>query len=118
MSLSHWDSHYQAELQQYSQLEYQVSLQIEKDFMLEGLAFQADENATFATIYNQLYPLVKQFIETQFTTLTRLLYRIDISENKVANHMQKEPDSAKAISQLILKREIEKVILKKQYSAK
>ncbi len=95
-----------------------VRQQIQKDFGLEGFQLEFDVPDDLGNIYVKLHDRITQFVQQDFNGLMRLLYRIDISETKVQKQMDLIPDdTARAISELIIKREIQKVILRKQFSA-
>jgi hypothetical protein len=113
-----WHSEYAQLLKQYPDLTELVWKQIQKDFAMEVLPLPEKEVTTLDEAYAVIYPEVKHFIEFQFASLMRLLYRIDISETTVRKQMDVMPyDTAQAICTLILQREIQKVILRKQYSS-
>jgi hypothetical protein len=101
----------------YPDLIEQVWAQVLKDFSLEAMDITESEVATLDDIYHNVYPEVLRFIKFDFNSLMRLLYRIDISEFSVKKQMDLMPnDTAEAISTLIVKREIQKVVLRKQFS--
>ncbi|MGB0390965.1 MAG: hypothetical protein ACPGRC_08565 [Salibacteraceae bacterium] len=105
-------------LEKYPDLVLLVWAQIQKDFLLEAIEIENKSISTLDDIYEILYPLIGSLITTNFNSIMRLLYRIDISESKVKKGMDLMPDdTGKAISTLILKREIQKVLLRKQYSS-
>lgn len=103
---------------QYPDFVLLVGQQIHKDFSLEGLEIVHDQTDDLHTMYQRVYAQVTHFVQSDFNALMRLLYRIDISEGKVQRQMDLIPDdTARAISELILKREMQKVVLRKQFSA-
>jgi hypothetical protein len=62
---------------------------------------------------------INEMILTDFPGLVRLLYRIDISEKKLKELTLGRPqeETAKAIASLIIERQLEKAMLRKQYRA-
>lgn len=112
-----WQEEYQEALDKYSDLVAVTWKQIQKDFAMEAIGLKDAEITALNDIYEALYPHVTQLIQFDFNGVMRLLYRIDISEQKVKRQMDLIPDdTARAISILIVKREIQKVVLRKQYS--
>lgn len=113
-----WQSNNQEALAQIPNLVELVWQQVNKDFGLEALTLPAFNVQTLDDIYYQVYPEVSRFIAYDFNAMMRLLYRIDISELKVKKQMALMPDDTpKAITTLIVQREIQKIVLRKQYSA-
>ena len=113
-----WQDEYQDALEKYSDLVSLVCKQIQKDFYMEAMDLKEAEIVFLIDIYDALYPQITQLIQFDFNGVMRLLYRIDISEQKVKKQMDIMPDdTAKAICILIIKREIQKIILRKQYSS-
>lgn len=112
-----WQNGNQEVLNKYPGLVLSVWQQIQKDFSLESLPIHDTLVSTLDDIFNEVYPQVDHFIKHDFNALMRLLYRIDVSENSVKKQMDIMPDdTALAISTLIVKREIQKVVLRKQFS--
>jgi hypothetical protein len=112
-----WVDENQKWITQYPDFIQLVGKQIHKDFSLEGLNIEYDVFDDLNRMYQKVYVQVTHFVQNDFNALMRLLYRIDISEEKVQRQMDLIPDdTARAISELILKREIQKVVLRKQFS--
>ena len=91
--------------------------QLNKDFLLANIDYIIAENSTPIELKQHLYLLIEKLINTQFDTFLSLLYRIDISENKI-KHLPKENFEVyiATVSFLILKREWQKVWFRKKYS--
>ncbi|MGH2565124.1 MAG: hypothetical protein ACRDE5_11460 [Ginsengibacter sp.] len=72
------------------------------------------------TIRFQLINLINELIKNDFPSLIQLLYRIDVEEKKLKKLLQDNPgsDAATIIADIIIKRQIQKVITKKQFKAK
>jgi hypothetical protein len=118
MKALQWQESNQEVILKYPDLTELVWLQVQKDFSLEAMAISDTKVSTLDEIYALVYPQVENFIKYDFNSLMRLLYRIDISENSVKKQMDLMPeDTAQAISTLIVKREIQKVVLRKQFSS-
>jgi len=69
-----------------------------------------------ATLYNQLVAQINTLIKDDFEKLVQLLYRIDVSEQKLKMLLQNNPneDAAKLIASLIIERQIQKIELRKK----
>lgn len=113
-----WQDSHQDVIQKYPDLISLVWAQVQKDFSMEALDLTVAQVATLDDVYRILYPEITKHIQYDFNAVMRLLYRIDISELKVQKQMDLMPDdTAAAISSLIVKREIQKVVLRKQFSS-
>jgi hypothetical protein len=95
--------------------------QLKKDFETCAL------NSDFIDNLPQQYDLLKLAIMQELTpllnnnsTLQNLLYRIDISEFQIKNYAQTKSNISfnEILSELIIKRILQKVILKKKFSPK
>lgn len=118
MSALSWMDENQKWIAEYPDFLSLVQKQIQKDFGLEGFPIELDSSENLESTYFKLYAQITGLVQQDFNGLMRLLYRIDISEIKVQRQMDLIPDdTARAISELIIKREIQKVILRKQFSA-
>jgi len=118
MGTVQWQESNQELVVKYPDLTEQVWAQVLKDFSLEAMEINESKVSTLDDIYRNVYPEVSRFIKYDFNSLMRLLYRIDISELSVKKQMDLMPnDTAEAISTLIVKREIQKVVLRKQFSS-
>lgn len=91
----------------------------EKDFQLDRGYLNLVEHSTFS--YDQAYlkimRVVEDLLERDFSTLINTLYRIDVSEEQLKNALAKSSDNpAATIADMILKRELQKVITRRKYS--
>lgn len=117
MSELSWIQENQKWIIQYPDFLDLVREQIKKDFLLGGFEIEFDSTGDLQGIYFKLYDQITRFVQHDFNALIRLLYRIDISESRVQKQMDLIPDdTARAISELIINREIQKVILRRQFS--
>ena len=68
-------------------------------------------------IREQLISLINELINTDFHALVQLLYRIDVDEKKLKQHLQEhtDSDSASIITDLIISRHLLKIATKKQF---
>ena len=112
-----WQNDHHDVLSKYPDLVKLVWAQVQKDFSLEAMEITGANVNSLDEIFAKVYPEVSNFIKFDFNALMRLLYRIDISEYSVKKQMDLMPDdTSNAISTLIVKREIQKVVLRKQFS--
>lgn len=94
--------------------------QLKKDFESAGVnagfteQLPCDFEAMRQIIIAELEPMLK----TGGTLVSSLLYRIDISEMQLRNYQDSHPDLSfpETLAELIIKRILQKVILKKTYS--
>jgi hypothetical protein len=92
--------------------------QLVKDLSLIGeeIDFDALQTNAYINLYNKLKQLIVQFIETDIQSLMNMLYRIDIGEKAAKSALLKESgDKVDLLAQHILKRELQKVLLKKEF---
>ena len=78
-----------------------------------------DENPT-AKIREELIHLINELINKDFYALIQLLYRIDVSENKIRLYLNENSvnDSAPVLADLIIERQIEKIESRKKFTQK
>lgn len=92
--------------------------QLKKDFEGSGLSaeFTGDLPREFNDLKNSVLGEVKRVISK--SALPALLYRVDISEKQLTDYQKKNSALSfeEVISELIIKRVLQKVILKKRFS--
>ena len=95
-----------------------VLLQIQKDFSHYGDEIHVDSSElTWQKLFDQLQMLLLRWIESDFNQLLTVLYRVDISEKELKKNMlSSEYDSSELIAELIMKRELQKVLLREHFS--
>jgi hypothetical protein len=74
------------------------------------LAIELPEKIALTDLEEKLAAHINYLIEKDFGKLVSLLYRIDISENKLKNllHIYADENAGKIIAQLIITRQLEK----------
>jgi hypothetical protein len=84
------------------------------------LSIDLSEQINEQQLISQLETYVNQLIVHHFEQLVSLLYRIDVSENKITQVLQQQAgeDAAKLITRLIIERQLQKVASRKQYTRK
>jgi len=92
--------------------------QLEKDFLLIGVSFDIQKPvADYKTLFAYTYNFVNAINERNPQFILNLLYRIDLQEEKVQEEMQKTKLSfSQMLSELIVKRELYKVVLREKFS--
>jgi hypothetical protein len=100
-----------------------VIAQINKDFRLQGFEvnFSGQGETAYAELSEQLAPVIDYMLEYQPDKFWNLIYGIDLSEAKVKQILFGKEEVTNAIGQLtdlILKRELQKVVIRYHYSGK
>ena len=92
--------------------------QLEKDFLMIGVNFDVPKPIlNYSSLFNFTFNLVDALNEKDSQKILNLLYRIDLSEEIVKNEMQKTDfNFSKMLSEMIVKRELYKVIIRKKIS--
>jgi len=94
----------------------QLVAQVNKDFSLIGIDFQFKEIITLKEFLQQFNSIIIELIDNNFELFLNLLYRIDLSENKIKTIIKNNSDSFYAkVSFEILKREWQKVWFRLNY---
>ena len=99
-----------------------VVKQIKKDFNWFSfeIAFKGGETSPYQELYEQILPLIDELLNDDYPKLMAMLYRIDLDE-EFLNRKLKESEHAdtdEVITDLIIKRELQKVIIRDMYSSK
>lgn len=101
----------------------EVVAQVNKDFRLQG--FEVEFSGTGETAYQelseQLKPVIEYMLENQTEKFWNLIYGIDLSETKVRHILfgnDENIDALQELTDLILKRELQKVVIRLHYSGK
>lgn len=99
--------------------------QVIKDFAMNGMeitpiAIRVSENSdsAYSELFSQILPQIEKLQKENFQNFYSLMYRIDISEGQIKKAMEQAKDRsfAEVISDLILKRELIKVVTRKRFS--
>lgn len=94
--------------------------QIKKDFSIFSLdvSFSGNRDNAYQELFDQVHPHIKKLAEANYEKLLTLLYRVDLNEARLKKELlaRKEEEPAKIIADMILKRCLQKVILRKLYS--
>ena len=98
-----------------------TAAQTQKDLSQFNLDFilQTDE-LHFDALMDTLRPIIQDLLQNNREKIVQLFYRIDVAENKISDALEldKFDDSVEKICQIILLRELKKVVIRKHYSPK
>lgn len=102
----------------------ETAQQIIKDFGMVGLKiprvlWAGNTNNAYAELFSQILPLIDKLQKENFQKFYILMYRIDISERQIKKAVEQTKDKSfsEVVTDLILKRELLKVVIRKNYSA-
>ena len=100
----------------------ETAQQIIKDFGMVGMEikFSGSAENAYLELFSQILPLVDKMQKENFQSFYNLMYRIDISEIQIKKAVEDSKDRSfsEVVTDLILKRELLKVVFRKQYSGK
>lgn len=94
----------------------EVLQQLQKDFELSGLAFELEEFIVPKDLIKVIYQQIYYLLATNFDGYLQLLYRIDVAEQKSVTQGDTIELIAQKSTYYILRREYQKVRLRKKYS--
>lgn len=96
--------------------------QIKKDFNWFSfeITFTGKEESPYQELYAQILPLIDELLNDDYPKLMAMLYRIDLDEDFLNSKLKEaaHADTDEVITDLILKRELQKVIIREAYSNK
>ena len=95
--------------------------QIIKDFDMFGMELKFSGNAynAYEELFDQIEPHIKKLIDTNQSKFMGILYRIDLSDDQLKKAVQEnatEPFSV-IVTDLIIKRELQKVVIRNHYKS-
>ena len=101
-----------------NELLIQTNFQLEKDFLNIGVNFDIQKPVIdYKQLFSFASTLVSKLNERDPKRVLNLLYRIDLSDEKVQSEMQISTLTfPELLAELIVKRELQKVIMKNYYS--
>lgn len=93
--------------------------QIIKDFDMFGLEIKFSGNAynAYKELFEQIEPHINQLIHFNQQKFMGILYRIDLSDEQIKKAVENNSSESFSviISDLIIKRELQKVVIRNQY---
>jgi hypothetical protein len=101
----------------------EVVAQVNKDFRLQGfdVEFSGEGETAYKELTDQLKPVIEYMLENQTEKFWNLVYGIDLNESKVRRILfgnDENIDAIHELTDLILKRELQKVVIRLHYSGK
>ena len=94
--------------------------QIQKDFSFFDItiSFKESKQDAYTQFVQQILPRIKQLIKSDYQKFYSLLYRVDISETQIKKESAANIDMPfeEIITRLIIKRCLQKVVLRKLFS--
>lgn len=95
--------------------------QIIKDFEMFGMEIRFSGNAynAYEELFEQIEPHIRKLIDSNRSKFMGILYRIDLNDEQVkkaVNENSSEPFS-EIITDLIIKRELQKVVIRNHYKS-
>lgn len=89
--------------------------QVQKDFAMYGfdIEFSGDAATAYDELFVQVEPIVAKAMDQRSAKLQELLYRIDVSEQRVREAALADEPWSQSITRLILWRELQKVVIRK-----
>ncbi|MGB3151221.1 MAG: hypothetical protein WBB27_11205 [Maribacter sp.] len=93
-------------------------VQIQKDFLLANITFGVKTDMTIGDLKGLLHEKIYLLIMERFDSYLNLLYVIDVPEKAFKEiEVTDAVEVSKQVSFLILKRELQKILLKEKYSS-
>lgn len=97
-----------------------VIAQLEKDFQTSGLEWNPGINSAsdYFSLSEKLIPHINRLLDRHYESLLQLLYRVDISEAQLKKAVSLYPEKPypQMLAELIILRELYKVLLRTRYS--
>ena len=94
--------------------------QIKKDFnwFSYNIILEGKEITPYLELFHQILPIIDDLLNDNYTKLLSLLYRIDIEEDFLNKKLKENQhaDTAEIITDLIIKRALQKVIIREMYN--
>jgi len=105
---------------QNAEIIHQTAEQIKKDFAFFDITlhFENNHQSAYTQLYDQVFPHIKNLLAVNSQKIYSLLYRIDVSETQLKNESQKHKEQTpeEIITHVMIKRCLQKVVLRKLYS--
>lgn len=95
--------------------------QIIKDFEMFGMEikFSGNNFDAYEELFNQIEPHIKNLIDVNHSKFMGILYRIDLSDEQIkkAVHKNTSESFSEIVTDLIIKRELQKVVIRKHFKS-
>ena len=93
--------------------------QIKKDFDLFGveIKFSGNRYDAYDELFSQIRPYIEQLMSRDYQRFMNVLYRIDVNEQQLKRKLEENASesTSEIISNLIIKRELQKVVIRNYY---
>lgn len=95
-----------------------TAAQIQKDFgfFSQEVTFSGNTDNAYEELYKQVYAHISYLWEKEQQTLWNILYQIDLDENKVLKTLHHEEQPIATLTDMILMRELKKVVIREYFS--
>jgi hypothetical protein len=97
----------------------QTVAQVVKDFSMFGMdvEFTGSTQMAYNELFMQLSRHIQRLLETDYGKLASLLYQVDLSERKILDAVTDHPEHsyAEVIAELVIHRELKKVLLRNYF---
>jgi hypothetical protein len=97
----------------------QTVAQVKKDFLMFGMdiEFTGNTEMAYPELFHQLSNIIHNLLENDQGRLSALLYQVDLNENNIRETIAQHPEwsYAEVISELVIHRELKKVILRNYF---
>ncbi len=98
----------------------ETAKQIIKDFDFFGIeiSFSGNAESAYEELKSQLLPLISNLLKKDYSKILSVLYRIDVMEKKITKAFlpQYKENRPALLSDLIIERELQKVVVRKIFS--
>lgn len=95
--------------------------QIIKDFEMFGLEIKFSGNSyeAYEELFDQIEPHIQKLIDSNPSKFTAILYRIDLSDSQLKKAVEENSSEtfSAIVTDLIIKRELQKVVIRNHYKA-
>jgi len=96
-----------------------TAAQIIKDFEMFGMEVKFSGSAynAYEELFDQVHPHIKKLIDNNQSKFMGILYRIDLSDEQIkkAVHENRSEPFSEIVTDLIIKRELQKVVIRNHY---
>ena len=93
--------------------------QIIKDFEMSGVEIRFSGNSynAYEELFDQIEPQVKKLISTNHSKFMGILYRVDLNDEQIKKAIRNNLSESfsEIITDLIIKRELQKVVIRNHY---
>lgn len=95
-----------------------TAAQVQKDFGTFDypISFTGNVETAYEELFKQVFSHISYMWEKQQHTLWNILYQIDLDENKVLNTLHHSETPIDSLTQMILERELKKVVIRAYFS--